>query len=252
VLTFLALGSYGRFGNQLFQIASTIGIAIKSGQPFGFPAWINYDHRDRFGSSEDIDVQKYFVNPLPELLDVPYREQFIQWGYHNVYFPDGNWNLQGHMQSDKYFLHCIDTVRYYLKMKDELEENNCVAIHYRAGDYIDDQNAYHPRCSKEYYKEAMAMFPGAEFLIFSDNPKEAWEKISEFGKCRVAITANYLEDFKYMKSCKHFICANSSFSVMAAILANQEGKKVVCPKRWFGPVAGISGDDIYPQNSIVI
>lgn len=252
MITYKALGYYGRFGNQLWQIASTIGIAVKSGQPYGFPKWVNYDHRERFGSNEDVDVQKFFENELPVLVDVPYKDVFIPWGFHNVHFPEGNWNLSGHMQSDRYFLHCIELVRHYLKMKDEPDPNEYVAVHYRAGDYIDDPNAYHPRCSKEYYRDAMSQFPGAKFLIFSDNTDEAIERIGEFGDSDVSKSGNYIEDFRLMKSCKHFICANSSFSVMAAILANQEGKKVVCPKRWFGPVAGINGDDIYPQNSIVI
>jgi hypothetical protein len=162
--------------------------------------------------------------------------------------PTGNWNLQGHFQSDKYFGHCIDTVRHYLTMKDEYPLNDYVAVHYRAGDYIDDPNAYHPRCSKEYYQQAMELFPGEKFLVFSDDIVAA---ATMFPGAKIYV-ADYLDSFKMMKSCKHFICANSSYSVMAAILANQEGKKVVCPKRWFGDVAGINGDDCYPENAIVI
>ena len=58
----------------------------------------------------------------------------------------------------------------------------------------------------------------------------------------------------YMKSCKHFIISNSSYGAMAAILANQEGKKVISPSgyNWFGDCAGINGNDIMQDDWIQI
>jgi len=250
MIVFKELGRYGRFANGLFQIASTIGIATKSGQPFGFPKFINWDHKDRFGSTEDCEVYKHFKNELPEMIDVPYRDHFVHWGYHNVYFPDGNWNLLGHMQSEKYFSHCMDTVRHYLRFKDEYPQSEYVAIHYRAGDYIDDPNAYHPRCTKEYYEEAMRLFPGEQFMVFTDDYNRAAEMFG--AKVQYAKGKDYIDDFKLMKACKSFIIANSSYSLMAAILGEHSEKKTVCPKKWFGDVAGLDWQDCYPKNSIVI
>ena len=39
MVTYSQLGNKGRLGNQLFQIASTIGIATENGRPFAFPDW---------------------------------------------------------------------------------------------------------------------------------------------------------------------------------------------------------------------
>jgi hypothetical protein len=236
----------------MFQIAGTIGIATKNNHPYCFPEWINYDHKERFGSGEEIEVHKFFENKLPALADLNYQYMWINWGYHDVRLGDGSFDLAGHFQSDKYFAHCIDVVRYYFRMKDEYPANDYVAVHYRSGDYIDDPNAYHPRCSKEYYQQAMSLFPGSTFLLFSDDTDRAIELVSEFGNVEVAKGKDYIDDFKLMKSCKHFITANSSYSLMAAILGEAEDKKIVCPKRWFGPTAGINGDDCYPKNAIVI
>ena len=88
-----------------------------------------------------------------------------------------------------------------------------------------------------------------QFIVFSDD--------LEFAKKRVGIEAlylsgNYIDDFRLMKRCKHFIIANSSFSAMAAILADHPDKKVVAPCKWFGPHVDISAKDIYHQNWIVI
>ena len=49
MLTFNQLGRYGRLGNQMFQVAGTIGLATQHGYSYGFPEWMNWDHRTRFG-----------------------------------------------------------------------------------------------------------------------------------------------------------------------------------------------------------
>lgn len=251
MITFRNLGRLGRFANGMFQIAGTIGVAIANGYKFAFPEWKNYDHRDRFGITEDIEVQKYFVNPLPVGEDLErFPEQWVHWGFHGLSFRD-NISLNGHFQSPKYFNHCIDLVRHYFTMKDEPEQNDYVAIHYRAGDYIDDPNAYHPRCSKEYYEKAMASFPNGKFILFSDDA-EYFANMMGDRYTYFVYAFDYIESFKKMKRCKSFITANSSYSLMAAILGNHPEKKIVCPSRWFGPVAGITGDDCYPENAIVI
>ena len=39
MITYLNLGNYGRLGNQLWEIASTVGIATKNEHDFIFPNW---------------------------------------------------------------------------------------------------------------------------------------------------------------------------------------------------------------------
>ena len=251
MLTFGKLGRYGRFANGLFQIASTIGIAVKNGYQYGFPRWQNYDHRN-FNETEDIDVQKYFVNELPLLEDIErYPERFIHWGYHGFDVPD-NHSLVGHMQAPRYFMHCIDTIRHYFRMKDEPEQNDYVAIHFRGKDYYAGKENYHPQCTREYYQKAAALFPdGTQFVIFTDD-KEGWEKLGIGGN--VSSGADYIQDFKLMKRCKSFITSNSSYSLMAAILGEHPDKKIICPSIWFGDAAGphMTGQDCYPEGAIVI
>ncbi len=252
MIIFSQLGRYGRFANGLYQIASIMGIAVKSGQPYGFPTWFNYDHRDRFGAKEDINLHEHLVNPLPSFPPVHYEQKFIHWGYHDITLTNGNWDLLGHFQSPRYFKHCIELVREQLTFKNEPPLNDYCAVHFRAGDYIDDSNAYHPRCTIEYYKEAIARIPATRFMIFSDD-LEAARKVFEGHNVEYSTSRDYIEDYKQMKACKHFIIANSSYSSFAATMANQEGKVVVAPKKWFGPQAnGLNGDDIYDENWIVI
>lgn len=249
IVTYHQLGRYGRFANQLYQIAGTIGIARKNGFDFAFPEWKNYDHAERFGSSEDIELQKYFENPLPVYQGPQLPDRFVHWGYNDVKLT-GSCSLSGHMQSVKYFEHCLDEVRWYFRMKDEYPQNDYCAIHVRLGDYDD---RYHPRLDMNYYSEAIAQFPeGTKYLVFSDD----WAAASDMfvanygsdkeGKRFKYVKGDYIDSFKLMKACRHFIIGNSSYSAMAAILGEASDKKVIAPSPWFGPAyTNITGNDIY-------
>jgi len=243
ILTFNSLGRYGRLANQMYQIAGTIGIARRNGCDFAFPYWKNYDHAERFGSTEDIDVQKYFVNPLPVYKGPVLPEYNIHWGYQDVRIKQSV-SLAGHMQSLKYFEHCLDEVKWYFKMKDEYPQNDYCAVHVRLGDY---DNAYHPRLGMEYYKAAMKIMPkGTAYIVFSDDPAAANEMFDISSGVAHVASGNYLDDFRLMKSCRHFIIGNSSYSAMAATLGEAPDKIIVAPKPWFGKAyTNITGDDIY-------
>lgn len=256
--TAIGTGGLGRFGNQMFTIAGVIGIATKNNQPFGFPKWVNYDNA-LFGG-EVTDFSEHFVNPLPEIQEGLHVRDFNEygyfWGYRDVSLPSGNWSINAHLQSPKFFEHCISDVRHYFKMKDEPEQNDYVCIHYRAGDYIDDVRAYHPRQTKEYYKKALSNFEGERFQVFSDDPYAAMELFNSYdngnGDFMYSLD-DYLKDFAVMKKCKSFIIANSSFSAMAAHLGEHPEKKVIAPKLWFGEQAnGMDTKDIYDKNWVVI
>ncbi len=259
MITNKSIGSYGRWGNMVFQIAAVIGIARRSRQDFGFPPIINHDHRDRFGSTEDVDIDKYLLNELPRADGREFTERHCMWGFNDVYLPSGDWDIRGHFQSQKYFTHCIDEVRHYLTFKEEPGSQDYVACHFRAGDYENGgKAAYHPRMDIEYYVQAMSHFGiKSKFLVFTDDVPLAvlmFQQISEKYGYDIEMANpqfNYIQSFAIMKNCHSFICANSSFSLAAAILANQPGKKIVAPRLWFGdPAGGLQMD--YPENCIII
>jgi len=265
--TFTQLGRYGRFANQVFQIAGTIGIARKNGMEPIFPTWRNLDHYEKFGSKEDINVFEHMVNQLPtyyEHLPIEswiWQSHPVEWGYHDVTLLPGNWDLQGHFQSLKYFNHCLDEVRHYMRMVIEAKSshNGKVAIHARRGDY---DNKYHPVIPVQYYVEAIKHFPlMTEYLVFSDDPKfisQLTDQLEINGMTMQAsrlypIYLNYLTSFAVMKKCEHFIIGNSSYSAAAAILADNPDKQVIAPRNWFGEAyAGINGKDIYCDNWKII
>lgn len=246
MVTFKNLGRYGRIGNQMFEIASTIGIATKCRLGYGFPKWMNYDQLERFGGGEDIDIQRWFANPLPKLIEANYTDRHIKWGYHDVTVPDWT-NLNGHMQSERYFAHCSDLIRYYFEFANKTQPmRNTVAVHFRGGDYGDD---YHPHCTPDYYRKALDLIgTNKTILVFSDSPDLA---LSVIGRGE-AIRGNHsMVDLELMSQCDHHIIANSTFSWWGAWLANS--KQVIAPKRWFGPNASqLTTKDMYPSNWSVL
>lgn len=246
MITYKNLGRYGRIGNQMFEIAGTIGFATLNDYEFGFPYWKNYDQLERFGGGEDIDIQSWFEHWLPPIDEkVQYKDFNVKWGYHNLFVPD-NSNLIGHMQSEKYFLHCEELIRHYFKFKNETtKQNNTLAVHFRGGDY---GGSYHPTCTADYYSAARKEFPkDLRVLLFTDDPDRAVNVIPfEYE----LVTGNHsMVDMEIMSKCDHHIIANSTFSWWGAWLANS--KKVVAPSVWFGPDArGLETKDIYPEKWI--
>jgi len=259
--TFSQLGRHGRFANQVFQVAGTIGIARKNAMEPVFPIWRNYDHGEKFGSKEDINVYQHFVNQLPVAtgFDVGYIEKKpwqgvgVEWGYQNLILPPGNYDLSGHFQSLKYFDHCIDEVRHFMRMKKEKDTvQPFVAIHARRGDY---DNQYHPVIPVYWYVEAIKHFPSdSRFLVFSDD-KCFISQLADMCEINglmkqannmVPVYSNYLDSFAIMKKCEHFIIGNSSYSAAAAILSENKDKQVIAPATWFGPkYTNITAKDIY-------
>jgi hypothetical protein len=257
MLTCNTLGRYGRVGNGMFQVASIIGIAKKLGYDYAFPYFRNWDHFERFGSSEDIDIQKYFKNKLP-VLENPagFREQHVEWGYRDVQLPNENISLNGHMQSEKYFAHSADLIRHYFEFDLEhqpvqpswINDDNTVGIHVRRGDY---ENNYHPHTGIAFYDKAMSLFPAdTKFKVFSDGMDEAKKY---FGNDAEYIEGNhYMVDMYLMTQCKSFIICNSTFSWWGAWLIKNANKKIIAPSKWFGEVAGIGWQDIYADGWQVI
>jgi hypothetical protein len=248
MVTFGKLGLHGRFGNQLFQVASTIGIARKRGYEVAFPQWVNHDAANRFGAKEDVNVHEWFPNWKhykrcnPEGM----YEYYIHWGWHGFEFPDGV-SILGHMQSELYFEHCADEIRGLFTMKGEPDRISYTAVHIRMGDY---GGSYHPICSFDYYEQAFRVVKGP-YMVFSDEPQKAWEMLKPLlGPSDILFHGDTRYSFSRMKKCKSHIIANSTFSWWAAWLA---GDEVVAPRQWFGPDAAyLDTTHLYPKTWTVV
>lgn len=232
------LGYFGWLGNQMFQYAATFASSKRLGVECGFPENTpNLYDIFNISSTKVTSSQKHL-----------YMEPSFQYSP----IPDiDNLTLYGYFQSEKYFSDYADAIRKEFTFKDDCADvaSGTVSLHVRRGDYLDLQD-HHPLCNLEYYNNAMAMFPGARFLVFSDDIEWCKQNIKgdaiEYSEGNSAST-----DLQLMTKCDHHIIANSSYSWWGAWLGKNKDKTVVAPKAWFGPAKRLITDDIYAKGWIV-
>ena len=109
-----------------------------------------------------------------------------------------------------------------------------VSIHIRRGDYIQLSDNHLNLDKTDYYENAISIFDGREFMIFSDDIEWCKNKFRGENFHFSDIKTDYLEMYA-MSLCEHNIIANSTFSWWGAYLNNNINKIVVAPKKWFGP-----------------
>ena len=161
--------------------------------------------------------------------------------------------LQGYWQSYKYFQEHRELLQREFELKtepdalnqtmlNEIESGNSVAVHVRRGDYVSSAlaNSIHGTCGPEYYSTAAALLgrkvSEPRFYVFTDDPAWARQNLALPGPMRFVdhnLGKRDCEDLRLMSRCKHFIIANSSFSWWGAWLAQNRGKVVMAPARWF-------------------
>ena len=124
-------------------------------------------------------------------------------------------------------------------------------------------SSQHPPQPLEYYEKALKEFDDdMPVVVFSDSID--WVKEQDLFKPDRFMISEQTDKFSdgalvpyidlcLMTLCDHAIIANSSMSWWGAWLIQNEYKKVVAPKMWFGPAyADKDTKDLYPKNCIVI
>ena len=250
----------GGLGNQMFCVAATLGAAYKNGTVAVFPD-LNKEPYKFYGDTIFHSLNKggnidFFTNVHRE---PPYTSTV----YHDIPFMDGM-KLSGHFQSYKYFDFCrgliVDSFKLPASMAKEMDDKYgglvappAVSVHVRRGDYISLQGNYEV-LGADYYRKALAMFDKPhKVIVFSDDPqwcKSALEFDSED-------EVHYIEgeddvcDLYLMSKVKNNIISNSTFSWWAAYLNENKDKKIVGPRKWFGPKRtkdnNIETKDLFPK-----
>lgn len=130
-----------------------------------------------------------------------------------------------YVQDPAYFDHCKDEVKKMFGSG--INKVDMVGIHVRRGDYVNNP-FYVDLMETPYYRDAMALFPNEDFIVFSDDIE--WCKNQGIFKDCEFSNGNEIEDLNLMASCKGIITANSSFSWWAGYLSDA---KVIAPKKWY-------------------
>jgi hypothetical protein len=225
ILTFRGLGEFGRLGNQLFQIAATIGVAERHGFEPRFETW---SYRDQFRLPDRLfgpvppnarDVRQFAIN-LPEA-HRPFVQEFAL------------------------FADSIERIRSWLtpaepqmragreRLGGLLERPAPTAIHVRRGDYVGDEER-HPTQPPAYYERALRCLGGhGTPIVFSDDPEWCRRSLGHLRPAAILDPGPEVVDLAAMALCSRHVIANSSYSYWGALLASDD--RAVYPRPWFGP-----------------
>jgi len=275
MITFSNLGkeeTWGRLGNQLFQIAATISHAFKTETDFCFPAW-KYAKYFKYNLPQDENIKSKFT------ADDVYPHQ----NFHYTPLPvpnDKQLDISGWFQSEKYFLPAKEQVLEQFLFSDEVmdkakhhistltptgQTENNIAIHVRRGDYLQKQ-AHHPTQSLNWYKMAVnrmerELKQPLNIVVFSDDINFIIDNFTEknfpnANRITWITPGNEIIDLALMSLCNHHIICNSTYSWWGAYLAQNYNQQqsipqvVIAPRRWFGDKVNLITDDIYCPNWI--
>lgn len=216
MISFSKLGQFGRLGNQLFQIACTISVALDHKDKYIFPFW-EYE--------SDFQLHGCFSNQIkPKYI---YEEKRFR--YDDIqYYQD--MDLRGYFQSYLYFDHRPEIKELLTPIHAFEKDNDLCGLHVRRGDYL-SLPEYHPIQTIDYYHKAMETSGCQKFLIFSDDIQ--WCKANFIGN-QYEFSENKhppIDLAMMIRKCSSNIIANSSFSWFGAYL---NGGKTIAPKKWFG------------------
>jgi hypothetical protein len=245
----ISIKNFGwRLGNQMFQIAAMEGWSKKTGYKIEYPNWeYSKVFKGDFTNTHKLTPIKYYTEKNFSFDEIP---------------NENNLMIEGYFQSEKYFNNCEEHIREIFDLRDDIKEkieskfinlnfSELVSIHVRRTDYL-KLPSHHPVCDMEYYSNAIKLFEGFKFLIFSDDME--WCKENFKGDNFIFSEGNGdYEDMYIMSKCHSNIICNSTFSWWGAWLNKNKNKKVVSPKKWFGTAySHFSTKDLYLNNWILI
>ncbi|MET3028152.1 alpha-1,2-fucosyltransferase [Flavobacterium sp. UW10123] len=251
MITFSKIGKKGNLGNQLFQIASTIGIATKNNHEFSFLLW---------------KYQNAFKNKLPLLSlnqslfnDIEEKE----YHYHQWTFGSDHYDINGWLQTEKYF--DIELTKHYFEFSDSLKEKinkkysevfkkRTILISIRRGDFVNHKDYF--QLPINYYLNSLAVFfpdwVSCNLIVLSDDINYCKYHFSFLENAFFGDGLNETEQLCLGTMCDDFIISNSTFSWWTAWLGEKSDSKIIRPfKNFDGKKSKELNDaDYYPERWI--
>lgn len=243
-LCYSGLGKWGRLGNQLWEIASSIGIACETHDPLEFNRW---DYEQHFA----LGVLPFRFVDNPEGTEIATTEAV-------AHLPESE---RTYLQDYGLWKRWESVIRELFKpswrARAELEQYawfyeipNKVAVHVRRDERVEQFNDSHPMPPHAYYHYAIEMekerLGNPTFCMFSDDIEwcrtqfpEHWVYMDGYPRYQdLYRTKNEPEPKDYldlflMTACDGHIIANSTFSWWGAYLSKNPSP--IYPARWYGP-----------------
>lgn len=238
-LSYPKLGYSGRLGNQLWQIASTLGMARARGMRPLFPTW---KYAPYFSCPDS-----WFGLPAPKMAQA------------TAYARDLDPLFRPYLQNYSYWSPASEEVRraFYpspeaLDVVDEEWQSTFAdlprpicSVHVRRGDVLRNPDNSINVLPAAYYNDGIASLDSASVVVFSDDPRWCREFVPgaavyfEGISHPEAHTADYDTadvydwlDLFLQARCDQHVCSNSSYSWWGAWLSGNKHPRY--PSRWYG------------------
>jgi len=226
--------------------------------PFTIARKVEYSHLLSYSSRSIFSrlLKKLGIKIYPFYKNSHIIEEAIYKIFNNNLSYDNDYYIEGWLASENYFKDYRNILLKDLdadillnnenqNLKEIIINTNSVAVHIRRGEYL--TNTFFNSIPIIYYRNAIDIIStkiiDPIFYFFSDDIK--WVK-NEFSNVSNAIfvennskfesfytTVGDIADLMLMRTCKHQIIANSTFSWWGAWLNVNPNKKVYYPALWF-------------------
>jgi hypothetical protein len=242
VITFRALGYRGRLGNQLYQIAATIGLARDNGVEPIFPA--DWHYRPYFSLPDS-----FFGELTPDMTEA------------TEFAPHLDPRCREYLQDINLFVHHLPEIREYFTPSDlawsmmssvNLCSHPHTVLHVRRGDNIVDpgvpnKSDYHLTPPLTYYLQGIRYFENPFLWIYSDDIP--WCQAHLPQACRYGHGVAYAkehepqyrtyaptdwQDLFMMSRGDAYVISGSTFGIWGALLADVPTHRVLRPDKVYG------------------
>ena len=242
MIVFSQLGHKGNLGNHMFQIAATIGIAMKKNQDFAFPDW-------RYA--------EFFKNKLPAYDTTTsfkcLKEQSFRYQDWDI-IENTNYDLNGWLQTERYFN--VDATKKVFefdptllqKVKynhSDLFSKKPILISVRRGDFVNHPHFFQ-LSYKFYFLALVHNFPDwkERNIVFTSDDILYCKRHFAFIKNSFFLDdLSPIEQLALGSECSDFIISNSTFSWWIAWLGEKEYSKVIRPIKNFREIFATKNDD---------
>lgn len=231
----------GRFGNWFMECAAMIAYALKHKLDFTVPSHTNNPH---FNPIYCLHLVNPNWNPRIEAVrlwesshtyqELPFEES---WREKNII-------IEGYRQSWKYFDDYRNEILYLMDFPYQ-RRDGYVGVHVRRGDYLILRDK-HPEVTKEWYENAMSLFPNHKFKFYSDDMPWCRKEFGNRPDCEFTTGREIVGDVSDGSSCEHQIISASTYGWAMGWLNRNPDKKVIIPQKWFVDNYHLDTSDIVP------
>lgn len=242
----------GGLGNQLFQFAVGVNLALNLGNQIAFT--YNKGSRKFNLSFLGVNTEEFYcprivsgnleltpaISCKHDLLNLKFNSYYESgFNYRPIELSNKDNELFGYFQSPKYSSNNFKNICTYIKSSLNGYGENIsdeVVVHIRLGDMATNPIArnYHGVLNEEYYLDAISEhFSMKKIVIVTEDIKQAREYFPKVTMMADKFFSHDpVSDLATMSRAKQLIIANSTLSLWAAYLA--EGVTIV-PRSWFAP-----------------